>query len=659
MRSSLSPARLVALATFTLVSFTAPLFSHGGSYRGPTDTVPPNLHGDGNPGDTPGPGTNPGQGGPATPGNKQGPATGGNGPPIGPPGAGPRGGAIGGVHSRNNQTGGFDQWEFWWENNDDPFLALKARMRNALVKSQASGLLGHRQALETGRRPTASDVMDTIVPALLAVVDSKEADLADSAVLALARIVPIEHADAVLPAIRKTLAHDAKSAREAATLALGVLGAPEAVADLRTLLLDLPEGRRATNHPDGVEPQVRAFAAAALGLIGVPQSAADLERVVRDPKVGATDDLKAVALLALGMVRGGHEEIVPFLQDALADTRLPQLVRAQAPIALARIAAQPDGMGAARAALHASLARFLDEKSTDVKRSLAVALGRIANPGDVEVLDGLTDAVERATDTTTRDFALIALAEIGARDDDVAHHEPAHKRLEQLFTLTLDRPEHAVDRPFGAIALAIWARNANLERRFLDGARDAIAARFEKENNPSFKGAMAVSLGLLGSLDHGDLLAAQFEESRDPSFRGYAAIGIGLMLDRRHSDALLGAIDGKGLAPKFKLQLARALGLLGDPKAVATLLTQFKEATTLGEQTATVEAVGLIGDRDAIAPLIALVRDTSETGIRRGLAAVGLGLLAEKSELPWNAVFTVDSNYRAKTAALAEIFDIL
>ena len=41
------------------------------------------------------------------------------------------------------------------------------------------------------------------------------------------------------------------------------------------------------------------------------------------------------------------------------------------------------------------------------------------------------------------------------------------------------------------------------------------------------------------------------------------------------------------------------------------------------------------------------------------LDQTAFGLLAEKTSLPWNAVFSVDSNYRAKVDALSEILDIL
>jgi HEAT repeat protein len=146
---------------------------------------------------------------------------------------------------------------------------------------------------------------------------------------------------------------------------------------------------------------------------------------------------------------------------------------------------------------------------------------------------------------------------------------------------------------------------------------------------------------------------------KEPSFRGYAAVASGLMLDRARADALRELVDADGLAPSLRLQIARALGLLADPHGVPALVASFKNAGTLAEVASTAEALGLIGDPGAVAPLLAVLEDPRQPPLNRGFAAAGLGLLAEKSDLPWTALFTVASNYRAKTPALAEIFDIL
>jgi hypothetical protein len=71
------------------------------------------------------------------------------------------------------------------------------------------------------------------------------------------------------------------------------------------------------------------------------------------------------------------------------------------------------------------------------------------------------------------------------------------------------------------------------------------------------------------------------------------------------------------------------------------------------------QALGLIGDRSAVDPLLDIVKTTTNVDLQRAFAAVALGIIGEKEDLPWNYVFSVNSNYRAKVPALSEILDIL
>jgi HEAT repeat protein len=565
--------------------------------------------------------------------------------------------------TKRGNTGSEDQWEFWWEANDDAFLNLKDRMRRGHVSTAISSQLTSRLSSERNElasRTTAED-RARIVAVLLGSLDSKEADIVDSAVLSLARIVRAEDASSVLPAVIKVLSHPERTPRQSAALALGVLGAPEAVPTLRELLLDTPEGRRLTGQTGAVEDFVRAFAAASLGMIGSPEVAPDLKRVVVDPSLRANDDVKSLAVLALGLVKDGHETIVPVLQSVLADRSLAPVVRAQAPIALARIAEQPNGRDAARAALSSLVGRFLEEREDDVKRSLAIAFGRIATLDDAEVVSTLADATQ-GKDALTRHFALMALADLGARDPAPDHHADAQKKLAELFRNTLQKPKQLSERPYAALAMAVHARGERVEladRSIKERAKETLHEMFVSENNPSYRGAFAIGLGLLGALEADEDLHVAFEDSRDAPMRGYVAVAFGLMLDHKRADEVRDLIDDKGIETRFRLQLARSLGLLGDAGAVPTLLQTLEQAQSQYEVSSTVQALGLIGDRTAVDPLVKLFGDPSQVPLRRGFAAVALGLLAEKSELPWNAVFTVASNYRAKTPALAEIFDIL
>jgi HEAT repeat protein len=81
-------------------------------------------------------------------------------------------------------------------------------------------------------------------------------------------------------------------------------------------------------------------------------------------------------------------------------------------------------------------------------------------------------------------------------------------------------------------------------------------------------------------------------------------------------------------------------------------VTQLQDADTLTTQAAIASALGFIGDARSVDPLVGMLKDQELTGGARGFAAVALGIVAEKEELPWNAKFSVDINYRANTTTL-------
>ncbi|HTE06535.1 MAG TPA: HEAT repeat domain-containing protein [Planctomycetota bacterium] len=110
--------------------------------------------------------------------------------------------------------------------------------------------------------------------------------------------------------------------------------------------------------------------------------------------------------------------------------------------------------------------------------------------------------------------------------------------------------------------------------------------------------------------------------------------------------------------PSYRLQVATALGLMGDTEAVAVLVTALQDAETLGVSSAVARALGLIGDGTAIDPLHALALAADKAPIARAFAAVALGRLCEMSALPWNARLAANNNYRARVPALDEVLDI-
>jgi len=112
-------------------------FAHGGTYRGPGDTVPAGGGGGGGGGSGP---STPSPSGPST-GSPSGPTTptpAGPGAATGTPGGRPAGPSTGGGATGPDLTG----WEFWWNFNKDQYLNLKAAIYSGVVSGSDTFFLG-------------------------------------------------------------------------------------------------------------------------------------------------------------------------------------------------------------------------------------------------------------------------------------------------------------------------------------------------------------------------------------------------------------------------------------------------------------------------------------------------------------------------------------
>jgi HEAT repeat protein len=385
-------------------------------------------------------------------------------------------------------------------------------------------------------------------------------------------------------------------------------------------------------------------------------------KAVNDPNLSSKTGIKSMAILALGMTKQGHEEIVQFLLELMEDRSLNNIVRAQAPIALGRLHSPTgDGSTPAKQVLETHILKlFEDDKvDNDLRRSLAICIGMLATIDVSQAIDSLMNAVAKSNDDQTRHFAIMALAQIGFRDKDPTKSADAHQRVFEFLMRELTQPKRVTHQPFGALGLAVYARNEQLGQDIRAQASAKLLEEFNDNSNPSYLGAMAVSLGLLDyKVAAGDLWK-KFEDTNDQPLQGYLAVALGLMRENTKAEILRSLITKKGFEQKFRLQLARALGLMSDTQAVSTLIDFLQSAETIAESSSAAQALGLIGDKSALEPLLAILKNKSKQPLQRGFAAVALGIIAEESDLPWNSVFSVDSNYRAKVGALSEILDIL
>ncbi|MEW6741635.1 MAG: HEAT repeat domain-containing protein [Planctomycetota bacterium] len=654
---------LLAACALALLALALPELAsgHGGQYRGPGDTVPPNLGGGG---DTTPPG-NPG--GPGTPGPGAGPQTGmrggssGTGPAVPGGGQGRGRGARTGGFSKRGSGEGFEQWEFWWEYNKEPYLDLRNRLKD---RGAQSGSVGHHlgtgtAAAATSNRTTPEDFKNLMLPVLKEALKESDADVVDSAVLAIARSLPAEEADLAFNDIVATLAHPQDSAKQSAALSLGVLGSEKARPILLELMRDSQAGRNSLGSTREVPPMIRGFAALSLGMIG---KAEDVQ-VIMDVINNAPDsdkDLKSCALLALGMFKEKQGDIIPFLINVIGRSQMDRMLRSLAPISLAKM----NKADAYLAALGQLLATARDDKTdNDMIRSCVIALGKLANMSDDQVLSTLYTIIKEHSDAQARHWSYIALAQIASRDQEsYAANEKAHEQLLAVLLNDLMRPEKKMHQPWAALALAIYAR----EYRSIDERAQLVSQviqklidAFKETNNPSYQGAIAIALGLMNAKDAAADLFSVLESSHHHGLRGYIAVALGLMGHIEAAPNLRAMIGQKGLEWRFRLNLARGLGLMNDVQSLDTLISLIQESTTISETASLAQAIGLIGEKRAIEPLIQILKDKGRPGQLRGFCAVALGLLAEKTLWPWNAAVSVDLNYRSKTDSISEVLDIL
>lgn len=643
--SRVRPFLLVPLL-LSAFAFSDDAHGHGGVYRGPGDNVPPQ----GDPPPTPPtppndpspkPPQTPGPRAPATPGGSGGPPTGG--------GAGaPRGETGVGKKSRGIR---YLSWEAWWEANKDRYLQLRSHLGGSTAVTGNAGFLsgyGNKAAASGSVRPTPDDVRDRLIPAMIELLSERDADIVDSAALALGRMTTPEDAPLVRAALFNAMKSDYASGRQAAILAFGVLGDRPVVPFLEQVMADSSAGRRALGLSGSVQDLTRSLAAVALGQIGDPRALASLQQVI-DGNSDSGFNLRATAVLALGRFTDYPQEVVPYLVERLRDERMEQQVRAQVPVALAHLGS------AARPAIP-DLVRLVRSRRTQsqIKESAVVALGQLATADDEEVMDALVALVQDGDEKEARHFGLIGLGQIAGRaalQDGKAPDEAVLKVLLRELT----KPSSQTHTPFAALALGLAARE-------MDGAASIrttiivkLSEAFGDEHQPSSRAALALALGLARAEGGpAESLLASMREERETTTKGYLALSLGML---NHAPALadISEMIFDYRDPVMRIQAATALGLLGDREATPALLKALKEAQTLNVVSSLAKAIALIGDRSAIDPLLELARDKTSPGVARGFACVALGSIADRAMLPWNAAWKENSNYFAATAAYAEI----
>jgi len=647
-----------------------PKYIHGGTYNGPGDTVPPGG------GSSPGGGgagpTSPTPGGPTSPGSPGSPGGG-----VGSPGApGSPGVPAGPITAGGTAGPDLTQWSFWWEFNKDPYLALKSSIFNSVPLTGTDDFfLGHGQQDQARDvlKPTAHDLKTKVVPALLNMLEKEtNNDIITGSMMALAKIGNMQgefhFQDYFIPFLQDSNQEIA----ETAALALGILGEVESVETLRDLASDNEKGQKLVGEL-AVPVRTRTFSAYALGLIGEKSEDEIIKliishalRDVYENDETSYRDLKVACIVSLSLVNLDQDkdqlEVVSFLTGILDDANVHKLVRAHVPEALATNLRGLKGYHTHKAPVATRFIEMLGKFSKEpkeIQQSCALALGLIGS-SDGEELNNqirktLMEVPEHIADQQTRNFALIALAysnsNVGLGDHSFAGVQDTYKYL----MTQLARGKN-VQRSWAGLSAGVFVNRLSTNDFPVPSSwRRSIIDAMRMERQPERLGALAVAIGLAGGTEAGEVLLKRVQKIQDEEARGYLCIGLGLLGEREAIEEIQSIVEKSDYRPQLLQQAAISLGLMGDYDLVPYLTKRLETAKSLSSQASLVQALGFIGDARSIEPLVKMLEDKQLTDRARGFAAAALGMVAERSMLPWNNTLSCDLNYRASTFTLNDV----
>jgi len=575
-------------------------------------------------------------------------------------------------------------WRDWWSANADALRAVRPRRVRVTTDSALAGIGGATSPSDRCEPPTRRLIRSAIVPTLRDLLDAthrRDADTLAATALALAKASD-DPADAARIAAVLADRTFAAMTREAAALALGCFRRtdPPPAFDgrfydrLRATLFETLDDRLASHR-------LRCNAALALGLLGDQGVTVD-DAFAKDGRLAIrglwmrlerpdTDDDTAVALLvalSLQNPAGVPRAVIDGLRRLASNgdagrRRRGALPRAHAVLALARLGDR-DAIPLVTTIVRAS------GQDPNVRRSAVIALGLLAPSLDGPQREDLAAVLvdhAKAGEPNTAGLSLIAAARLVAAEFADGRVSDAALALAGRLGDAADRGTHAV-RPFAALAVGLLLRpqgRALDDARFVD-ARERALDRLRRTyaddgEDPVLRGAFAIGLGVAADAKAGPLLAATVAARRgSPDLAAYACAALGLLGEvPAASLAVLRAALADRTSDALRLEAARALGLLGDARAIPALVTELERGGSDTVLARAVVALGAIRDASAVAPLAALARKQGAPDATHALACAGLGLLADLEEIRSLARLGIDANYLAGTDSLTEALSML
>ncbi len=702
----------LAVGAVALVYLSPDALAHGGQFRGPGGAVPPGLREptDPTPPPPPPPTSAPPTTTPSDPAQPPPPTTPSQPPAPAPPTTLPDNPQA---PAKRPSQPSFDQWVFWWNNNNDDILNLKAAIYG-LRGTFASGLgqLGDTRGNKTdATRPTEKQVKDVLIPALLWAMDHKNnlhPDVESAAYIALAKVTDDPaHFKKIMEGVYKDGQPNKEVdqiVRESAALSLGLIRRADPTRQFVAKDLDqVREFLFTAFEDDALATQTRAFAALSLGLLGDQPTAQGTTSaggggLFYAPDASSTslatttgrlwallhkeykdEDLPVCLMLALSLQKPETvtQDMVTELRDCALrgkfnKAEVKDTLASYAALAVGRLGSTKDDIAGMVQAM------TIHQTGLNTKRSAAIALGQLGKRVDgadrADVVSKLWKGYNEVKEDSTRNFAIMSMAYVLCKDVEAQRTDVLQAKGVKVADelLKIAQEGNYRQRPYGALAIGLVSAKIGDKTEIQEYATfrgRAVAILLEGVEDLKLdkrgRAAFAIGLGLVQEPSAiRKLLPILQNREEDKELRGYAAVALGMIgtTNAEVVKALSEALKERS-SEELRQQTAIGLGLLQSPTTVPFLLKELEEAESANIAGQIVLALAKIGDATTIKPLVDILKPeagkTPKPDITRALACAGLGLIGDLEMIPSLSRLSKDINYRASPPAIREVLTIL
>jgi HEAT repeat protein len=380
----------------------------------------------------------------------------------------------------------------------------------------------------------------------------------------------------------------------------------------------------------------RGFALLGLGLLGDGESRGyllslltpdDKKAQARLPEIAKERrEFLCAAVAALTQVPGADLS-GEFLRIA-QDSRLEEEVRAYAVSALGKTGGQ--------ACLRQIVELLRREEDDQLRRSAALALGRLATRMDSDAIELLGERAGEDRDRIVRHFSTLSLGMIGgpkAFQLLQKHYEGANKEARGFFLVAYGLSKEP-------------------------GAAELLATVMKSEADPIMAAAAALALGLLEDAARAPAVREAFDHAKEWTLMQTCMLALALLDHQPSADRIHDVLLNRR-QPAVRTAAAVAYALLRQWSALPAMMQILREEKTIVTLTCISQVMGFLATEKAVEPLVALYRDKNLQRQARAFALVAIGALGDPEEIPLLVRLAFDLNYMLRSDPVDEAITIL